>query len=125
LPWNKKGDDDDIRAYGESSADSVRRAVKGLRLIHEVEESAELQDAIRTILETSDTVYILGFGFHPENMRLLQKGLDGRNPRATFRGFTLAESKAVEVQYRVPVREYSDNSAKDFLRHDPVFAATF
>lgn len=77
LPWMGLNPSR-TRAYGGCcSAEDLRRAAEGIIIISEAVETTAEFNAARALIEDSEQIFILGFGFHPENVARLQIPLVG------------------------------------------------
>jgi|SRR5579863_95678 len=125
LPWQTQ-DSQSTRPYeGGVSGQAVQIAATGIKIISEpdLEDSAEFKQA-RGFLNAAERVYILGFGYHADNMRRLQLPLIGhrcydrsRLILGTCYGFTEIEKQFLEDKFQGI--EFSDPSRRivDTLRN--------
>lgn len=73
LPWQKHNVIDSVIEYGGKSYKySFLSAAKHIKIIHEANPASEEFKIATELIEDANSVYFLGFGFHPENLRRLQ-----------------------------------------------------
>ena len=99
LPWQA----DRARPYAPTRApDDVLLAAEGIRIISELAEERAAFDPAKSLIEASERIIFLGFGFHRANFDRLRLELDGR-PRQYFAsayGLTDLERGIIEEWFR-------------------------
>jgi hypothetical protein len=104
-----------IRDYNpDVNRNSLRIASERIKIVHEGLESAPQFRQARDILNTSEVICFLGFGYHPLNMRRLgferiepsQFTYAGKDIRGTTYGLTDAECNQINKKYGLGLRNF-------------------
>jgi hypothetical protein len=74
LPWQQGSTG--RRPYEYRMDDAViSEAAAQIKILHEAQESSPEFDAARGLIRNAERVYVLGFGYHPTNVKRLQLGM--------------------------------------------------
>jgi hypothetical protein len=77
LPWQPRRAVAWCRDYSpEVSELEVMKAATQIKVIHEATETSAEFDEARKLLRVADSIYLLGFGYHPTNMKRLRLPFD-------------------------------------------------
>jgi hypothetical protein len=136
LDWQQTGG----RSYGDKvTADSVMKAAQNIHIMHETIADSEDFKYARAIIELADSIMLLGFGYHAENMERLAlpfKRLGGQSASSgvtqirqiwgTAYGMTHVEAEHTRVAFNNEWKFGDVNwKCREALRHNHVFLATF
>jgi hypothetical protein len=116
LQWQSE----DGRPYSpELSADTVKRAAEGIKIISEGrDDSPELADASE-LLRQSRRVFLVGMGYHEDNMRRIGFPLEHIGERhvvGSCFGLTIPESHYYRDRYRLTALGHDNAKCRQFLR---------
>jgi hypothetical protein len=101
------------------TVDSLRRAMNGISIVDEVDDSRHRGPFARAIehIRAADKIIILGFGFHPQNLERLNLRNTNANIFATCYGRADAENTAAEQFMKSPVTwARPDESIREFMK---------
>jgi hypothetical protein len=96
LPWQKGAAPK--RPYDtEHRNGQAVMAANQIKILHEADESSPEFERARQVLSVADQIYVLGFGYHPTNIRRLGlvKGATSVEPVGTWVGLTRAERASI------------------------------
>jgi hypothetical protein len=125
LPWQdvNKGGHVNKREYNaDRSKEMVESAARGIKIISEHLDSSNEFGEAWDLLRDAKKIAILGFGYHPVNMKRLRLPLkrdDTTVVVGSCKGFTVTERKRLKLMYeglRLPATEFGN---LDFLRNEP------
>lgn len=119
LPW-QCDIDKPSRPYSEiiSDIEEIRVAADQLKIISEGNiNTEELQQAVRLMYESS-YIYILGFGYHDENLKKLQFGhFKSRHVRGSCYGLGDADTTAINSRWGIRFPDQTKGDILFFLRN--------
>ncbi len=107
--------------------DVILEKSKGLRIIHE-DQNREHIKILRSHIDNADKVYVMGFGFHPENTSLLFDNYDVILKEVEFYctayGALPSEVKMFKAftHGRIPLESFVDCSCSNLLRYSQLFS---
>lgn len=111
LPWEAKSETKSI-SYGESDEKKIDIASSSIKIIHEDFENNDGFEEAYKLMRFSDRVYILGFGYHPINMKRLK--LENANA-----------SKIIGSAYDLTDKEVGEIIQKNNLDHKLILQNIF
>lgn len=129
LPWQCEQGDPCRPFEGGVSGESVKTAAAGIKIISDpdLENSAEFQEA-RRYAKGAERIYVLGFGYHTDNMRRLELPLEGhefydhnRRILGTCHGFSDVERQSLQERFRGIDFQVQSQRILDTLRNDRRF----
>lgn len=101
--------------YGEVS--EYQKAAKTIKIIGENRDDEEAKAQIARLLKDAETIFMLGCGFHEENMDLLSLHILSRKVHCTTLGLTVPEETAIRELYPFLVSRNNNWNCIDFLRN--------
>jgi hypothetical protein len=121
LPWQTE-DESTIRRYEpELTPETVKIAAKNIIIISETNETNPAFEEANRLMNQAERIGILGFGYHPVNMRRLHPPLN-KVIWGTCNGKTKAESEHLTgYSYRGLNLANPKHKCLDFLRNQSVF----
>ena len=104
LPWQLLDASDGARAYGGQIHDPtvLKASSQGLRVIGEAEKSA--LDQAGALLDRADSIMFLGFGYHRDNLELLNMARRTDPRKAVGTVFGLGEAAIKAISNTWPIR---------------------
>ncbi len=74
LPWQNESGDNSFTVHymGGPTIANIIAASKGIKIIHEANEDTHEFQKAHELINSADRVFILGFGYHKDNLRRLQ-----------------------------------------------------
>jgi hypothetical protein len=117
LPWQNQSQPDNQRNYDSGcEARDVRIAANGIKIISENMDSSPDFTEAQDLMGMAERIAILGFGFHPTNMRRLNVPFrDDRHVFGTCKGITEAET--VGLKHRCKGLQLRDQPSLTLLRN--------
>jgi hypothetical protein len=102
VPWQGK-DGGQTRDYTETArtARDIEIAANGIKIISESLDSSDEFEQAKKLMAIADRIVILGFGYHPVNMKRLNVPLDkAQRVYGTCFGMTAAQRNQLNAQHR-------------------------
>ena len=107
----------------------VELAADRIKVVHQASDSSGEFDEARALLQTADSIYLMGFGYHLTNMRRLRLPLDKRNGTTMYMdqiagtafNLTHVEVKHYQRLYNGLELGHPALMNRDFLRHNDEF----
>ena len=128
LPWQIGGEDPYYAVkFGSSptTPKDLNRAVKMIKIIHEANEDDDPFFKATNLLEKADRIYILGFGYHPDNLdRLGLRHLEGKKDlRGTAYNLSLRDQQIALKHMESSIHNFHRNGeqVKDGLINKTVY----
>jgi hypothetical protein len=126
LPWQtidgKPPDRKDHRLYNtDATPEAVDIAAKGIKIMHESMDSSPEFAKASDVMHQAQRIAILGFGYHPTNMRRLNIPLTDHEVVGTCLGHTHAEREHLMIKYRRLSLGHPTNDNLALLRDSPLF----
>jgi len=124
LEWQSTGGAATRNYEYTADPDTIRIAAEGIKTISdEIDDTPEFRQA-HELLENSSRVFILGFQYHPENMRRLRIpfGIDGKEIFGTCFEMTQPEADVLKTETCKGINLGAINHKSTmFLRQTPAF----
>jgi hypothetical protein len=121
LPWQTPANApcrnyDDSRTQGD-----IELAASSIKIMPDHVDSSNDFSTAQSLMSQADRIGILGFGYHPVNMRRLQLPLGKTKVYGTSVGMTEAEKRHVMTRYPGLGLESRGSRNLEFLRETPDF----
>jgi hypothetical protein len=121
LPWQNQGAGNQRKYEPISTRDTVEIASKGIKIISEDLDSNSDFGEAWDVLSAARQIAIMGFGYHPVNMKRLHLPQTGGDVVVigTCKGFTETERRRVLHRNEGLRLSPTGNGIMDFLRNEP------
>jgi hypothetical protein len=125
LPW--QAGEGPKREYGTNrTTEGVNVAAHETKILHEADESSPDFEKARNLLRYAARIYVLGFGYHPANVKRLNlvEGATHVGPLGTSVGLTPEEQQAIRRRCNIAFPASGRGGIVEFLRGNIAFLET-
>jgi hypothetical protein len=122
LPWQPS--DRWRRPYDNRTTNElIDETAKHITILHEAQDSSKQFDEARALIRNADRVYVLGFGYHPTNIKRLRLGMEEmkQSPVGTWVGLTNEEKTSIMRSASMAFPANGGGTIIQCLRSDQAF----